>query len=65
MKSLNTKEMKKPKGMTSKTWKLHLQIHEMNRDIIKERRKNSMYVTNELDEWLFNAGEYKANRKKK
>lgn len=57
--------MKKPKGMTSKTWKLHLQICEMNRDIIKERRKNSMYVNDELDEWLFNAGEYKANRKKK
>ena len=37
----------------------------MNRDIIKERRKNSMYVNDELDEWLFNAGEYKANRKKK
>ena len=57
--------MKKPKGMTSKTWKLHLQIHEMNRDIIKKRRKNSMYVTDELDEWLLSAGEYKTNRKKK
>ena len=57
--------MKKPKGMTSKTWKLHLQIREMNRDIIKKRRKNPLYVTDELDEWLFNAGEYKANRKKK
>lgn len=57
--------MKKPKGMTSKTWKLHLQIREMNRDIIKKRRKNSTYVTDELDEWLFNAGEYKANRKEK
>lgn len=65
MKSSNTKEMKKPKKMTSKTWKLHLQIQEMNRDIIKERRKNSMYVNDELDEWLLNAGEYKANRKKK
>lgn len=65
MKSLHTKEMKKPKGMTSKTWKLHLQIHEMNRDIIKKMRKNFMYASDALDEWLFNAGEYKANRKKK
>ena len=57
--------MKKPKGMTSKTWKLHLQVMEMNRDIIKRKRKDSMYVEDELDRLLYDAGEYKANRRKK
>jgi len=37
----------------------------MNRRIIKEKMKNSMYVPNWLDELLMDAGEYKANRKKK
>ena len=51
--------------MTSKTWKLHLQVMEMNRDIIKRKRKDSMYVEDELDRLLYDAGEYKANRRKK
>ena len=37
----------------------------MNRDIIRRKRKNSMYVEDELDSLLYDAGEYKANRKKK
>lgn len=57
--------MRKPKGTTSKTWKLHLQVMEMNRDIIRRKRKNSMYVEDELDSLLYDAGEYKANRRKK
>ena len=57
--------MRKPKGMTGKTWKMHLAIDEMNRKIIKEKMKDSMYVLNPIDELLMDAGEYKANRKKK
>ena len=57
--------MKRPKRIKSKTWKTHLEIAEMNRRIIKGRMKNSMYVPDWLDELLMDAGEYKANRKKK
>ena len=57
--------MKKPKGMTSKTWKRHLEIAEMNRRIIKNKMKSSVYVSDWLDEALMNSGEYKANKKKK
>ena len=34
------KAMKKPKGMTSKTWKQHLKIMEMNKGIAKKKMKN-------------------------
>lgn len=57
--------MKKPKGTTSKQWKLHLEVMEMNRRIIKEKMKDPLYIPNWLDERLMDAGEYKANRKKK
>lgn len=57
--------MRKPKGMTSKTWKRHLEIAEMNRRIIKNKMKSSTYVSDWLDEALMDAGEYKANKKKK
>jgi len=57
--------MKKPKGMTSKTWKKHLEIAEMNRRIIKNKMKSSTYVSDWLDEALMDSGEYKANKKKK
>ena len=57
--------MRKPKGMTSKTWRRHLEIAEMNRRIIKDKMKSSMYVSDWLDEALMDAGEYKANKKKK
>ncbi len=57
--------MRKPKGMTNKTWKLHLQVIEMNKNIIRKKMKDSLYIPNWLDEYLMNQGEYKANRKKK
>lgn len=57
--------MRKPKGMTSKTWKRHLEIAEMNRRIIKNKMKSSTYVSDWLDEALMDSGEYKANKKKK
>ena len=57
--------MKRPKGVKPKSWRQHLAIDEMNRRIIKEKMKNSMYVPNWLDELLMDAWEYKANRKKK
>ena len=55
--------MRKPKGMTSKTWKRHLEIAEMNRRIIKNKMKSSTYVSDWLDEALMDSGEYKANKK--
>ena len=51
--------------MTSKTWNRILAIDELNRRIIKEKMKDSTYVPNSIDELLMDAGEYKANRKKK
>lgn len=57
--------MKKPKRIKNKTWKMHLMISEMNRRIIKDKMKDPMYVSDWLDELLMDAGEYKANRKKK
>ena len=57
--------MKRPKRIKSKTWKMHLMINEMNRRIIKGKMKDSMYVSDWLDELLMDVGEYKANRKKK
>lgn len=58
-------EMKRPKRVKPKSWQRHLAIGEMNRRIIKEKMKDSMYVPNWLDELLMDAGEYKANRRKK
>lgn len=56
--------MRKPKGTTSKTWKLHLKIVEMNKNIVRKRMKNSLYVPGPFDDIIMNQGEYKANRKK-
>lgn len=57
--------MRKPKRIKNKTWNRLLAIDEMNRKIIKKKMKDSMYVSNSIDELLMDAGEYKANRKKK
>lgn len=56
--------MKRPKSVKPKRWKLILQVQEMNKRIINGRKKNSMYVSDWLDDALLNAGEYKANRTK-
>lgn len=56
--------MKRPKCVKPKQWQLSLEVKEMNRRIIKRKRQSSMYVEDEIDEMLFNDGEYKANRKK-
>ena len=56
--------MKRPKGITRKTWQTHLEVVEMNRRIIKEKMKDSMYVPDWLDERLMDWGEYKANKRK-
>ena len=56
--------MRRPKSVKPKQWKLILQVQEMNKRIINGRKKNSMYVSDWLDDALLNAGEYKANRKK-
>lgn len=56
--------MKRPKSVKPKRWKLILQVQEMNKRIINGRKKNSLYVSDWLDDALLNAGEYKANRKK-
>jgi hypothetical protein len=57
--------MKRPKSVKPKSWRQHLAIDEMNRRIIKEKMKDSTYVPNSIDELLMDAGEYKANSKKK
>lgn len=57
--------MKRPKSVKPKCWKQHLAIDEMNRRIIREKMKNSLYISDWLDELLMDSGEYKANRKKK
>ena len=57
--------MKRPKGVNPKRWQRSLEIAEMIRRIIKNKMKSSMYVSDWLDEALMNAGEYKANKKKK
>ena len=56
--------MKRPKSVKPKRWKLILQVQEMNKRIINGRKKNSMYVSDWLDDALLNAGEYKANKTK-
>ena len=57
--------MKRPKSVKPKNWQRHLAIDEMNRRIIREKMKNSLYISDWLDELLMDSGEYKANRKKK
>lgn len=57
--------MKKPKGMASKTWKQHLKIMEMNKEIAKKKMKNPLYVPWSLDYIFLNDSEYKTNKKKK
>ena len=46
---------KKPKGVTAKTWKLHLEIVEMNKKIVKNRKKNPLYISDWLDEMIENS----------
>ena len=50
--SKKSSKYKKPKGVTAKTWKLHLEIAEMNKKIVKEKKKNSLYVPNWIDELI-------------
>ena len=57
--------MKRPKGVKPKSWRQHLAVNELNRKIIKEKMKNPLYIPDEIDKLLMDAGEYKANRKKK
>ena len=45
--------------------KIHAEVCEMNRRIIKDRMKDSLYIPSSLDLVLYNQNEYKANRKKK
>lgn len=47
--------MKRPKKIKPKTWRLHLQVTEMNKKIIKDRMKNSLYIPTELDKILLNS----------
>lgn len=51
--------MKRPKHIKPKTWRIHLQVQEMNKEIIKKRKKSSLYIPNWLDEVLLKQGEYK------
>ena len=57
--------MKRPKSVKPKSWRRHLAIGEMNRRIIKEKMRDSMYVPDLIDKLLMDTGEYKANRKKR
>lgn len=57
--------MKRPKSVKPKSWRRHLAIDEMNRRIIKEKMRDSMYVPDLIDKLLMDTGEYKANRKKR
>lgn len=55
----------KPKGVSRKSWQTHLEVCEMNRRIIDWKRKNSMYVENDLEQMLYDDGEYKATVKRR
>lgn len=46
--------MKRPKSITPKTWKLILQVKEINKRIVKEKKKKSLYVPNAIDELFDN-----------
>ena len=46
---------KKPKGMTAKTWKCHLEIIEMNKRHLKQRKKSALYVPGPFDERIENS----------
>ena len=46
---------KKPKGMTAKTWKCHLEIREMNKRLLKQRKKSTLYVPGPFDEMIENS----------
>ena len=50
MKKNKKNKYKKPRGVTAKTWKLHLEVIEMNKRILKERKKNFLYVPGPFDE---------------
>jgi len=57
--------MKRPRSVKPKSWRRRLAIDEMNRRIIKEKMRDSMYVPDLIDKLLMDTGEYKANRKKR
>ena len=57
--------MRRPRSVKPKSWRRHLAIDEMNRRIIKEKMRDSMYVPDLIDKLLMDSGEYKANRKKR
>ena len=44
--------MKRPKRIKPKTWRLHLAIVEMNKEIAKKKMKNSLYIPNEFDKMI-------------
>ena len=56
---------KKPKHVSRKRWKEHLEVVEMNHRIIREKMKNKLYIPNAIDWHLLEQGMYKANRRKK
>jgi len=43
---------KKPKGITAKTWKCHLEIIEMNKRNLKHRKKSNLYIPGPFDEMI-------------
>lgn len=57
--------MKRPRSVKPKSWRRRLAIDEMNRRIVKEKMRDSMYVPDLIDKLLMDTGEYKANRKKR
>lgn len=56
--------MRRPKNVKPKRWKLHLEVEEMNKKIIRDKMKDPLYIVDDLDKALLNSGEYKKNKKK-
>ena len=44
---------------------IRAEVCEMNRNIIKQKLKDPLYIPSDLELYLYNQNEYKANRKKK
>jgi len=55
---------KRPKCVSSKQWKLHWEIVEMNHRIIKDKMKDPLYVPNAIDDLLLEQDMYRKRKKK-
>jgi hypothetical protein len=57
--------MGRPKGTTAKTWKTHLRVMDVNRAVVKDRMKKSLYVPGPFDELFLDEDGHRARGRRR